>query len=158
MNVRYAGPPRILLIDDNLGDVRLITEALGASVPGAEIRSITDGAVAIGQIRRAVERGEAPHLVLLDLQMPKKSGLDILAEIRKGPATAHLPVVILTSSEAAKDVHGAYALHANSVVTKPLGFLQLRATIQTLCEFWLKVANLPETTYHGHPENEDPAD
>jgi CheY-like chemotaxis protein len=96
--------------------------------------------------------------VLLDLRMPKKNGLEILDEIKKDPRMRHLPVVILTSSEAPSDVFRAYALHANSVVTKPLGFVQLRSVIKTLCEFWLRVAHLPEAGYARHAAHQDLTD
>ncbi len=155
MNPGLASPPRILLIDDNAGDIRLITEAVQVAVPGAEVRSISDSTLAISGLNAALEAGEAPNLVLLDLRMPKKDGLEILAAIKKNPKMRHLPVVILTSSEAPSDVFRAYALHANSVVTKPLGFVQLRSAVKTLCEFWLGVAHLPEAAYARHAAHQD---
>ena len=155
MTPGLAGPPKILLIDDNAGDVRLITEALQEAVPGAAVRPISDGAMAIPCLKEALETGEGPNLVLLDLRMPKKDGLEILAAIKKNPKMRHLPVVILTSSEAPSDVFRAYALHANSVVTKPLGFVQLRSAVKTLCEFWLGVAHLPEAAYARHAAHQD---
>jgi len=158
MNPCLAGAPRILLIDDNAGDIRLITEALHAAAPGAVVGSICDGTLAIPGLEAALETGEAPNLVLLDLRMPKKDGLEILASIKKNPKLRHLPVVILTSSEAPSDVFRAYALHANSVVTKPLGFVQLRSVAKTLCEFWLGVAHLPEAAYARHTAPDDPTD
>ena len=147
MNSRHAAAPRILLIDDNAGDVRLVTEALKEAAPGAVVVPVSDGSQAIPRLKEALYAGEGPNLVLLDLRMPKKSGLEILAEIRKDPEIRHLPVVILTSSEAQSDIFRAYTLHANSVVTKPLGFAEMRSVVRTLCEFWLKVADLPEATY-----------
>ena len=155
MNPGLASPPRILLIDDNAGDIRLITEAVQVAVPGAEVRSISDSTLAISGLKAALEAGEAPNLVLLDLRMPKKDGLEILAAIKKNPKMRHLPVVILTSSEAPSDVFRAYALHANSVVTKPLGFVQLRSVVKTLCDFWLGVAHLPEAAYARHAAHQD---
>jgi len=153
---RRDGPPRILLIDDNAGDIRLIREALQEAAPGATISSISDAAQAVDRLNQAVEAGEGPNLVLLDLRMPKKNGLEILAEIKNNPATRHLPVVILTSSEAQPDIFRAYSLHANSVVTKPLEFVQLRSVARTLCEFWLGVADLPEATYARDAVHQDP--
>jgi chemotaxis family two-component system response regulator Rcp1 len=158
MNPCLVSPPRIFLIDDNAGDIRLITEALHAAAPGAEVRSICDGTLAIPGLEAALETGEAPNLVLLDLRMPKKDGLEILAEIKKDPNMRHLPVVILTSSEAPSDVFRAYALHANAVVTKPLGFVRLRSVLTTLCEFWLRVAHLPEAAYARHAAHQNPTD
>ncbi len=158
MNPNLASPPKILLIDDNAGDIRLITEAVQVAVPGAEVRSISDSTLAISGLKAALETGEAPNLVLLDLRMPKKDGLEVLAAIKKSPKMRHLPVVILTSSEAPSDVFRAYALHANSVVTKPLGFAQLRSVIGTLCEFWLRVAHLPEAACARHAAHQNLTD
>lgn len=158
MNPCLASPPRILLIDDNAGDIRLITEALHGAAPGAVVSSISDGTLAIPGLEAAMETGEAPNLILLDLRMPRKDGLEILAEIKNNPKMRHLPVVILTSSEAPSDVFRAYALHANAAVTKPLGFGQLRSVLTTLCEFWLRVAHLPEAGYARHTAPDDPTD
>jgi CheY-like chemotaxis protein len=142
-----AVPPKILLIDDNAGDIRLITEALRAAVPGVEVQSVSDSTQAIPCLKAALEAEDSPNLVLLDLRMPKRSGLEVLEEIRKDPRMAYLPVVVLTSSEADQDVLRAYSLHANAVVTKPLDYLSLRATMKTLCEFWLEVARLPPAVH-----------
>jgi chemotaxis family two-component system response regulator Rcp1 len=158
MNPRPAAPRKILLIDDNAGDVRLITEAVHAALPAVEVRPVTDSTEALPYLRTALAAAQGPDLVLLDLRMPKKGGLEVLEELKSDPGTAYLPVVILTSSEAAQEVFRAYALHANAVVTKPLGFLQLRSTIKTLCEFWLRVARLPEATYAEYARNQDSAD
>ncbi len=157
MNPRPAAPPRVLLIDDNAGDIRLVTEALREAAPGAVVVSVSDGCQAIPRLKEALDIGEGPNLVLLDLRMPKKSGLEILAEIKKDPEIRHLPVVILTSSEAQPDIFRAYSLHANSVVTKPLCFTELRSAVKTLCDFWLKVADLPEATYARHAAYQDSA-
>jgi|DewCreStandDraft_4_1066084.scaffolds.fasta_scaffold200080_2 CheY-like chemotaxis protein len=137
------GPPRVLLVDDNIGDVRLITAALESAVAGIEVCAVTDSTLAAARLKDSLRAAAGPNLILLDLRMPKKSGLELLEEIKNDPATRHLPVVVLTSSEAAQDVQSAYARHANAVVTKPLGFHQLQSAVRTLCEFWLKVANLP---------------
>lgn len=138
MSTQSLNPPIILLIDDNAGDVRLITEAVLAVVPYADVRSVAD-------------------LILLDLRMPKKSGLEVLEEIRRDPQIGYLPVVVLTSSETEQDIFRAYALHANSVVTKPLSYVQLRSAIRTTCEFWLGVARLPGAPYE-YKRNQDSAD
>lgn len=143
MSGAWPGPPRVLLIDDNAGDVRLITAALEDAVAGIEVRAVTDSTLAVAQLRNAIQAAAGPNLILLDLRMPKKSGFELLEEIKGSPETRHLPVVVFTSSEAAQDVQGAYARHANAVVTKPLGFHELQSAVRTLCEFWLKVANLP---------------
>jgi two-component system, chemotaxis family, response regulator Rcp1 len=151
-------PPVILLIDDNEGDVRLITEAVLAVVPAADVRSVTDSTQAVPRLKESLAAMAPPNLILLDLRMPRKSGLEVLAEIRRDPEIGYLPIVVLTSSEAEQDIFRAYALHANSVVTKPISFVGLRSAIRTMCEFWLGVARLPGATYDRHKRNQDSAD
>ena len=158
MSAQALNPPVILLIDDNAGDIRLITEAVLAVVPAAEVRSVTDRTQAVPRLKESLGAMAPPNLVLLDLRMPRKSGLEVLAEIRRDPELGFLPIVVFTSSEAEQDVFRAYALHANSVVTKPLSFVELRSTIRTMCEFWLGVARLPGATYARHKRNQDSAD
>jgi CheY-like chemotaxis protein len=104
---------------------------------------VSDSTQAIPYLRAALEAEDSPNLVLLDLRMPKRSGLEVLEEIRKDPRMAYLPVVVLTSSEADQDVFRAYSLRASAVVTKPLDYLGLRSAMKILCEFWLGVARLP---------------
>ena len=151
-------PPRILLIDDNAGDVRLISAALEAALPGAMVASISDSTKAIPSLEADLAAEQSPNLVLLDLRMPKKSGFEVLAEIKRDPRMAYLPVVVLTSSEADQDVFRAYSLQANAVVTKPLGYVRLRSAIKTLCEFWLEVARLPPAIPVERKRHEDTAD
>jgi CheY-like chemotaxis protein len=146
--------PKILLIDDNAGDIRLITDALRAVSPGAEVKSITDSAGAVAGLKQALSDSDGPDLVLLDLRMPKKCGLEVLADIKSDPELRYVPVVVFTSSEAEHEVFRAYELQANSVVTKPLGLARLRSTVKTLCEFWLGVARLPGGGYER--ESPDP--
>ena len=158
MSVHVLNPPIILLIDDNAGDVRLITEAVLAIVPAADVRSVSDSTEAVPRLKESLAARAAPTLILLDLRMPKKSGLEVLEEIRRDPEIGYLPIVVLTSSEAEQDIFRAYALHANSVVTKPLTFVGLRSAIRTLCEFWLGVARLPGATHDRHKRNQDSPD
>ena len=157
MNTQPLNPPIILLIDDNAGDVRLITEAVLAVVPYADVRSVADSTEAVPRLKESLAAGTLPNLILLDLRMPKKSGLEVLEEIRRDPQIGYLPVVVLTSSETEQDIFRAYALHANSVVTKPLSYVQLRSAIRTTCEFWLGVARLPGAPYE-YKRNQDSAD
>ena len=147
MSTQHLNPPVIFLIDDNPGDIRLVKEAVLAVVPDADVRSVSDSMLAAPRLKESVP---APNLVLLDLRMPKKSGLEVLEEIRRDPQIGYLPVVVFTSSEAEQDVFRAYALHANAVVTKPPNLAQLRSAVRTMCEFWLEVARLPEATYDRH--------
>ena len=147
MSTQHLNPPVIFLIDDNPGDIRLVKEAILAVVPDADVWSVSDSMLAAPRLKESVP---APNLVLLDLRMPKKSGLEVLEEIRRDPQIGYLPVVVFTSSEAEQDVFRAYALHANAVVTKPPNLAQLRSAVRTMCEFWLEVARLPEATYDRH--------
>lgn len=158
MNTQRLNPPIILLIDDNKGDIRLVTEAVLAVVPDADVRSVSDSMLALPRLKESLAAHAAPNLILLDLRMPKKSGLEVLQEIRRDPQIGHLPIVVFTSSEAEQDVSRAYALYANAVVTKPPNLAQLRWAIRTMCEFWLGVARLPEATYDRHERNQDTAD
>ncbi|HSW50863.1 MAG TPA: response regulator [Bryobacteraceae bacterium] len=158
MSHRHAGCARILLIDDNDGDVRLIREAIRAEAPGVQVSCISDSTEALPCLKRAVAAAEGPRLILLDLRMPKKDGFQVLEEIRRDPETAGLPVVILTSSEADQDIARAYALRANAVITKPIGYQRLRAAMRIFCEFWLGVARLPHTTQVRQEHHEHTAD
>lgn len=157
MSTQSLNPPIILLIDDNAGDIRLIKEAVLAVAPDACVRSVSDSMVAVPRLKESLAALTPPNLILLDLRMPKKSGLEVLEEIRQDPQIGYLPVVVLTSSEAEQDVFRAYALYANAVVTKPLSYTQLRSSIRTLCEFWLGVARAPGATYDQYKRNQDSA-
>src|SRR5512141_1617056 len=108
--MQRLNPPVIFLIDDNPGDIRLVKEAVLAVVPDADVRSVSDSMLAVPRLKESVP---PPNLVLLDLRMPKKSGLEVLEEIRRGPQIGYLPVVVFTSSEAGQDVSRAYASYAN---------------------------------------------
>jgi len=158
MSQQPASSSRILLIDDNAGDVRLITEALRREAPGVQVWCVSDSTEAIPRLKQAMAAGEGPQLVLLDLRMPKQDGFQVLEEIKRDPATARVPVVILTSSEAEQDVSRAYSLYANAVVTKPLGYRRLRSAMRTICEFWLELARLPGANHFGYTRHEDTAD
>jgi two-component system, chemotaxis family, response regulator Rcp1 len=158
MSLRHAGAPRILLIDDNVGDIRLITEAIRLEAPEAGVTAVTDSTEALSRLKEALEAGCGPQIILLDLRMPKKNGFQVLEEFKSDPATAYLPVVILSSSEADQDVFRSYSLQASSVITKPLGYARLRSAVKTICQYWLEVARLPEVQSAGHEHHEDPTD
>jgi CheY-like chemotaxis protein len=158
MNQQHADPPRILLIDDNVGDIRLITEAIRLEAPDVGVTAISESTAALSLLKKALAAGHGPHIVLLDLRMPKKNGFQVLEEIKADPATAYLPVVILTSSEADQDVFRSYCLNASSVITKPIGYARLRSAVKTICQYWLEVASLPEVHNFGHKSSEDPPD
>jgi len=138
-------PMEILLVDDNPGDIRMILEGLKEALPAAHLSVAGDGVEAIQFLRREGKYAKAPRpdLILLDLRLPKKSGFEVLAEIKRDPAFIHIPVVVQTSSEAPFDIQRAYNLHANCYITKPVGLDDFARTMRVLAEFWVTVARLP---------------
>jgi len=139
-------PFEILLVEDNPADVDLVLEALGESdLPAHRVSVAVDGEKAMGFLRREGRHAGAPRpdLVLLDLNLPRKDGREVLAELRADPALTHLPVVVLTSSEAERDLLHAYRLHANCFVSKPVDLTQFFAVIHAVERFWFRVARLP---------------
>lgn len=140
-----AVPVEILLVEDNPGDVRLTTEALRDAKVRNHLTVAPDGVEALAMLRRegryaAVPR---PDLILLDLNLPKKSGREVLEEVKRDGALKHIPVVILTTSQAERDIVETYRLQANAYVTKPVNLEQFLKVIQTIEEFWLEIVKLP---------------
>ena len=138
-------PMKILLVDDNPGDIRMIMEGLKEALPAAQLSVAGDGVEAIQFLRREGKfaKAQRPDLILLDLRLPKKSGFEVLAEIKRDPAFIHIPVVVQTSSEAPFDIQRAYNLHANCYITKPVSLDDFTRTMRVLAEFWVTVAKLP---------------
>jgi chemotaxis family two-component system response regulator Rcp1 len=141
-------PVEILLVEDNPADVRLTVEALRSAGVDARLHVAGDGVEALARLRRQGTFGQAarPHLVLLDLNLPKKNGREVLAEMKRDPALASIPVVVLTTSAADEDVARSYALHANSYVVKPVEFARFVEAMLALVTFWVRTATLPSTT------------
>ena len=138
-------PVEILLVEDNEGDIGLIEEVFEE----AKIRNILhiakDGEEAM-LFLRGEERfsgSPRPDIILLDLNLPKKDGREVLKEIKEGEDLKNIPVVILTTSGAEKDVLKAYDLHANAYITKPLDFNQFMKVIESIENFWLEIVKLP---------------
>jgi CheY-like chemotaxis protein len=144
-------PMDILLVDDNPGDVRLMVEALKEALPAARLSVAVDGIEAMRFLRREGRYYKAPRpdLIFLDLRMPKKTGFDVLEEVKQDPTLASIPVVVQTSSEAAVDVERAYSLHANCYITKPADLDELSRTMRVLAEFWVTIAKLPDGGIRG---------
>jgi two-component system, chemotaxis family, response regulator Rcp1 len=134
---------RVLLVEDNPGDVDLVTDAVRGFPCDVSVAS--DGVEALeflrkeGRHRGAIE----PDLVLLDLNLPRLSGREVLAQVKQDPALKHIPVVILSSSQARHDLLETYRLHANCFVTKPVDLDEFLASVGAIAEFWLDVAKLP---------------
>jgi two-component system, chemotaxis family, response regulator Rcp1 len=135
----------VLLAEDNPGDVRLTRNALQNSRIRMNLSVVVDGEEAMAYLRRKGNYAGAarPALVLLDLNMPRKDGREVLVEMRMDPNLACIPVVVFTSSEAEDDIVKSYELHANSFVTKPTYVEQYTAAVKSIENFWLRVAKLP---------------
>jgi len=138
-----AGPPiEILLVEDNAADVRLTIEALkDARVPN-RLHVARDGVEALRMLKDATRATPRPDLILLDLNLPRKDGREVLQEIKQDDTLRHIPVVILSTSQADQDIAESYRLRANAFVTKPVEIDQFFAAVRSLEQFWLDVARL----------------
>ena len=136
---------QILLVEDNPGDVRLTVEALRGAKVANELHIVGDGESAIDFLRQRGEYGDAPRpdIVLLDLNLPRLEGREVLADIKSDPDLAKIPIIVLTSSSADEDIQQSYALHANCFVTKPVDFTEFIAAVRSLEGFGLKIVRLP---------------
>ena len=137
----------VLLIEDNPGDVDLAKAALRNCKTANQITVACDGEEAMMLLRQAGEppRKPLPDLVLLDLNMPRKSGIEVLAEIKQDPALRRIPVVVVTSSEAEQDILKSYELHANCYIHKPIGLEDFRRVVKAIDDFWFSIVKLPTT-------------
>ena len=135
----------ILLVEDNARDVRLTREALKEGRIRNRLHVVNDGENALRFLRREVEYAEAPRpdLILLDLNLPRLDGREVLAEIKNDPLLKQIPVVVLTSSRAEKDLLSAYDQHANCFITKPVGFEDFMDVVRSIESFWLTIVILP---------------
>ena len=138
-------PVEILLVEDNPGDVRLTIEALRESKLHNQLNVARDGVEALAFLRRdgAFSDAVRPDLIVLDLNLPKKDGREVLAEIKADPALRTIPVVILTTSRAERDVLRSYELQANCYITKPVDLDQFMTVVKSIEDFWLTIVRLP---------------
>lgn len=146
MSGRIRGTPiRILLVEDNPGDVRLTREAFKEGKVLNKLRVAKDGVEAMAFLRREGEYADAPRpdLILLDLNLPKKDGREVLADIKAHDDLRRIPVVILTTSKDEEDVLKTYDLHANCFITKPVDLQQFIDVVKSIEQFWLTVVKLP---------------
>ena len=143
--MRPGKPIEILMAEDNPGDVRLTMEALRDAKVMNRMNVVTDGVEAMAFLRRKGQYANAPRpdLILLDLNMPKKDGREVLAEIKDDPDLRRIPVVILTTSVAEKDILESYNLHANYYIAKPVDLDQFQAVVKSIEDFWLTIVRLP---------------
>jgi CheY-like chemotaxis protein len=135
----------VLLVEDDSGDVMLIREAFEDHKVGNDLVVVGDGVDAMAYLRREGEYADAvrPDLVLLDLNLPRKSGDEVLTEIKEDPDLSTIPVVVLTTSEAEEDIRRSYAAHANAYISKPVDFEQFSRIVQQIDEFFIGVVKLP---------------
>jgi chemotaxis family two-component system response regulator Rcp1 len=139
------GSIKVLLVEDNPGDVRLTKEALKEGKMLNRVTVVGDGVEALSFLRRQGKYADAgqPDLILLDLNLPKKDGRQVLAEIKADPRLKRIPVVVLTTSSAEEDILKTYDLHANCYVTKPVDLEQFMHVVKSIEDFWVTVVKLP---------------
>lgn len=145
MQAEAIEPIDILLVEDNPGDVRLTKELLRESKVLNELHVVTDGAEALAFLRREGRHSQAarPDLILLDLNLPRRDGREVLADIKRDPSLRRIPVVILTTSRAEEDVVRTYDLHANCFITKPVDLNEFVKVVRSIEDFWLTIVKLP---------------
>ena len=138
-------PIHVLLVEDNPGDADLTRETLATSKIRIHISVVVDGTEAIAFLLRQPPFAQAPtpDLILLDLNLPRMGGREVLAEIKSHPALRSIPVVVLTSSDAEQDIAGSYQLGANCYVTKPVGLDAFQSIVRSVEGFWFTVVKLP---------------
>ena len=135
----------ILLVEDNTGDIRLTREALKEAKVRNRLDAVMDGEEAMAYLRKRGEyaRATKPDVIMLDLNLPKKDGLEILKEIKEDPNLRRIPVVVVTTSKAEQDIVKCYDLHANCYVTKPVDLAQFLEVVRSIEDFWLTIVKLP---------------
>jgi len=137
---------KILLIEDSDGDILLITQALKNAQVTNGVTVIKDGDKALLYLRKEgdYENVETPDLILLDINLPRVDGIEVLAEIKNDPLLMSIPVVMLTTSESEKDVINSYNNHANCYIVKPVNFQKFIDVVQLIKEFWITIVKLPK--------------
>lgn len=136
---------RILLVEDNEGDILLTLEALKEARIGNEVDVVKDGDKALQFLKKEGEFKDAntPDLILLDINLPRTDGFEVLAVIKKDERLSVIPVIMLTTSDSEKDILESYQHHANCYITKPVNFENFMNVIQTIKEFWINIVKLP---------------
>jgi CheY-like chemotaxis protein len=145
MKTSKDGPVQILLVEDNPGDIRLTQEALREGSLNPDLHVVKDGVEAIAFLKKEADYSSkpSPDLILLDLNLPKKDGREVLAEIKTDPKLKHIPVVVLTTSDAEQDISRMYDLHANCFITKPVDLDEFMKVVRRVEEFWFSIVKLP---------------
>jgi CheY-like chemotaxis protein len=147
IDLAEARPIEILLVEDDPGDVLITTEALEQSKLANNLHTVENGEEAVAFLRREAPFTDAvrPDLVLLDLNLPRRDGREVLAEIKADPELRRIPVVVLTTSSSEEDVLRSYDLHANAYITKPVDFANFVNVVRQVDEFFFTVVRLPGT-------------
>lgn len=145
MTPQRSKPIEILLVEDNPGDVRLTRESLYDARIHNNMIVASDGLEAMACLRREGEYADAtrPDLILLDLNLPRMNGFEVLNEIKEDPQLKRIPVVVLTTSQAEQDIIQSYNLYANAYVTKPVDLEQFVKVLKSIEDFWLEIVKLP---------------
>lgn len=145
MSPEYGNPIEILLVEDSAGDIRLTREALSEAKVANNLAVARDGIEALAYLRREGSHGDAPRpdIILLDLNMPRMDGRELLEHIKADASLAAIPVVVLTTSKAEEDIVRSYQLHANCYITKPVDLEQFLKVVRSIEDFWLTVVRLP---------------
>jgi two-component system response regulator len=140
-----ARPIEVLLVEDDPGDVVLTKEAFADNKVGNNLHVVSDGEEALRFLRQEGEFAESPRpdLILLDLNLPRKDGREVLEEVKEDPELRRIPVVVLTTSEAEEDILRSYHLHANAYVAKPVDFDQFIKVVRRIDDFFVTVVKLP---------------
>jgi two-component system, chemotaxis family, response regulator Rcp1 len=143
----FLKPVDILLVEDNPGDVRLTQEAFRDARMDVKLNVVMDGEEALKYLHRQppYEQATRPDFILLDLNIPKKDGREVLQEIKNDPVLRYLPVVVLTTSNAEQDIVKTYNLNVNAYINKPVDFERFFDIVQKIEEFWLMTAILPSS-------------
>jgi CheY-like chemotaxis protein len=141
----------VLLVEDDPGDVLLIREAFAEHKIANLLFTVSDGVEAMRFVRGEGEYAgrKAPDLILLDLNLPRKSGAEVLAEIKGDPELATIPVIVLTTSDAEEDILRSYRLHANAYITKPVDFARFREIVHKIDDFFVGIVKLPPRPERG---------
>ncbi len=143
--MQVVGAVEILLVEDNPGDIRLTREALRDSKMHNRLSVVEDGVEAMRFLRREEEYSNAPRpdIVLLDLNLPRKDGREVLADMKNDPILRRIPVVVLTTSDDERDIIRSYDLHANCYITKPVDLQRFIEIVKTIEGFWFSIVKLP---------------
>ena len=152
MKAITAGRPiEILLVEDSATDVLLAEEALEMAKMRNNLHVVKDGVEAMAFLHKKDKYASVPRpdLILLDLNMPRKDGREVLTEVKADESLKRIPVVVLTTSKAQEDVLRAYGLHANCYISKPVDFEQFATVVQAIDQFWFTIVTLPDEGDHG---------